>query len=417
MKRLRLIAKQNFGWNAPRFDAILPKKFTANFATFFIFGRLLRPAAILISATLLLSGCQNPSVRVQSLNQLPEALFAGYSTQRWYFADVALKPPLTIVKKKKINSLADPFFFPLANKLIVSTYNGYLISLNRFKMNDVDRIKLARGISASPAFLRPLAFIAAEKGKYGLQAYDLLQRKVIWKKKALFSRSSPLLKERMVIHATLSGTIAAFNGITGKEIWKYRNAQSIASNLALHGDTLVACSPNGLLTALNVFDGSELWKTELEHHAYASPMILKGNVYVADYKGTIWAVNLNSGQIAANKPLDAPFYQPCASDGYTVFCMSSDGILRSFTPALNENWRRQLKGVPTCPVQVTRNYLLLLTAQKYFYVLNKHTGKIVQQLKMKRRPASLIVSQDQTVYLAQEYNAILKLQAKSQEAK
>ncbi len=371
--------------------------------------RLLIGLGWVLGATLLLTACAKPSLPSSAAETSPERLLAGYNAQRWYFADVPLELPLKILKKKKINVLANPFLFPINDRLIVTSYNGYLVSLERFKMSDVARSRLARGISTSPAFFRPLVFIAAEKGKFGLQAYDLLQRKTIWKKKGWFSRSSPLAKERMVIHAALNGTVAAFNIVTGERIWQYQSPQPITTNMAMRADTLVFCSPNGLLTALHALDGKPLWKMELAHHVYAAPLIVRNRIYVADYRGSVWQLELATGKIRARFDAQAPFYQPCTSDGQHVFCMGSNGILRCLSLNLQEKWQRTLPGVPTAPVVVTQNHLIITTGQKRLFVVQKDSGQVAQTMKLKRRPASAVVADDGLVYMASEYDALFQL--------
>ncbi len=362
-----------------------------------------------LGAALLLVACAKPSLPSYSAETSPERLLAGYNAQRWYFADVPLDLPLKILKKKKIGVLADPFLLPINDRLIVTSYNGYLVSLERFKMSDVARSRLARGISTSPTFFRPLVFIAAEKGKFGLQAYDLLQRKTIWRKKGWFSRSSPLAKERMVIHAALNGTVAAFNMVTGERIWQYQSPQPITTNMAMRADTLVFCSPNGLLTALHALDGKPLWKMELAHHVYAAPLIVRNRIYVADYRGSVWQLELATGKIRARFDGQAPFYQPCTSDGQHVFCMGSNGILRCLSLNLQEKWQRTLPGVPTAPVVVTQNHLIVTTGQKRLFVVQKDSGQVAQTMKLKRRPASAVVADDGLVYMASEYDALFQL--------
>ncbi len=127
-------------------------------------------------------GCQNPNVRINSLSELPEVLQAGFNSERWYFTNAEISFPINIVKKKGISGLANPFLLPVKEKLILTTYNGYLVSMNKDNLGDVANKRIARGISAPAAFSRPLLFIPAEKGKYGLQAYDLVGRQFLWKK-------------------------------------------------------------------------------------------------------------------------------------------------------------------------------------------------------------------------------------------
>jgi len=361
----------------------------------------------------LFAGCQNPSVTVSTLSELPESLMEGYNGERWYFNNTHLTPPFVKQKEKNINGLASGFFYPIDGKLILTTFNGYLVSLNRFKLNDVDRLHLARGISVPPAFYRPLIFVASEKGKYGLQAYDLMHRKIIWKKKQLYSRSSPLVENKVVFHATLKGKILAFNGITGKQLWQYNGGLPVTNNLALHGDTLIACTPDGLVICLNAIDGSLFWKQKLPHHVYAAPMILQSKVFIADLHGRLIALQLADGKkVCQAQTSGAPIYQPSSTDGRHLFVMNGKGQLFCFLPNLKKVWQKDLTGVPMQPVLVTADYLLVNTAQKYFYVLKKQTGEIIQQARLKHRANAVLAGDAQTLYMSIEYDHLAKWQSK-----
>ena len=359
------------------------------------------------------SSCQKPSVSVQTLEELPEHLTAGFNNQRWYFTDLELAPPFIPQKEKNINGLATDFFYAIRQKLILTTFNGYLVSLNRSGLNDVDRMRLARGISVPPAFYRPLVFVSIEKGRYGLQAYDLLHRKVVWKKKGLFSRSSPLVQDQAVFHATLNGKILAYNALSGKQLWTYDCGQPLTADLAAKGDTLVACTPDGLVLALNALDGSLLWRQKLDSHIYASPMILKGKVYLSCLDGCLRALKLTSGRLLFQSVSDgAPIYRACSSDGLSVFAMDSKGRLARFTPQLKRQWQVALTGVPMFTPLVTNRYVLAATMQKYFYVIDKNTGHIEQEEHLKHRVAGLLPTDAHTLFLMMEYHHLARWQSK-----
>lgn len=364
------------------------------------------------------TGCQNPSVTANDLSELPRTLTDGFNNQRWYFNNTVLRPPFEKQKSKNINGVSNGFFYPLRENLLVSTFNGYLLTINRIELNRVHRIRLARGITAPPAFYRPLVFIASEKGKYGLQAYDLLLHKILWKKKGLFSRSSPLIAEKTVFHATLKGKIIALNSLSGKQLWLFDSGMSINANLAMHGDTLVACTPDGLLMALDALRGNILWKQKIEHHFFAPPMILRGNVYLPDIRGVIWALRLSDGTIRRKAATgNAPIYKPCSTDGERIYLMDSKGYVYCFTPELKQIWAKELIGVPMQPVIVTHNLLLITTAQKYLYLLQKTSGKIVQKKHLKHRADVVLPGNAHTLYLSVEYDHLEKWQSTGAENK
>jgi len=104
-------------------------------------------------ALLLLVACQSPHLGVEALSELPEQLNEGWNTERWYFVNVEIDTPLTVVREKNINGLATPALFRIADRLILTTFNGFLISTDTL-LKDVDRKRFSRELSTAPAFLR-----------------------------------------------------------------------------------------------------------------------------------------------------------------------------------------------------------------------------------------------------------------------
>ncbi|MCD6374891.1 MAG: PQQ-binding-like beta-propeller repeat protein [Caldisericaceae bacterium] len=362
-------------------------------------------------ALLLLVACQSPHLGVEALSELPEQLNEGWNTERWYFVNVEIDTPFTVVREKNINGLATPALFRIADRLILTTFNGFLISTDTL-LKDVDRKRFSRELSTAPAFLRPLIFIASEKGAYGLQAYDLLHKKVSWRLKGHFSKSSPLIQKDLLIHASIRNEVLALNPLNGETLWHYQFPQKILQNLAMTDRFVVVCSGDGLLAVLNADDGQQNFMIELPEHVYTSPLILNQAIFIADLDGNVFKIDLPSGKIINKVSLATPFYQPFSTDGQSLFIMGSNGKLFAFTPELKLKGTVPLKGVPTFPIVVTHRHLLIATYQKKFYLVDKNHLKIVQELNLKRRAVSCVPDKNSTVFLAMEYDRLLLLKAK-----
>ena len=354
---------------------------------------------------LFLVQCQSPGLKVNSVSELPEQLQEGWNTQRWYFVNVKLDTPLARLKEKNINGLATSAIFRITDRLIFTTFNGFLVSADTL-LKDVDRKRFSRGISAAPCFLRPIVFVPCEKGAYGLQAYDLLQQNVIWRIKDKLSKSSPLIQSDLLVHASLKGEVVALNPVTGQQIWLYQFPQKISQNLAMTHDRVVVCSIDGLLGALDADSGQPEFLTELPHHVYTSPMILNQAIFIADLNGNVLKVDLQTGKIIQQKSFNTPFYQPFSTDGQTLFIMGSNGQLFALSSNFDVLQSRELKGVPSMPIIVTEQHLIIGTYQKKLYLIDKTNFNIVQQMTLKRRPVSCTPDQNSGIFLATEYDRL-----------
>ncbi len=357
--------------------------------------------------------CQNPGVRVVSITDLPETLHQGWNPQRWYFYNTNLDTPLVINREKNINGLATPAILPIANRLILTTFNGFLVSADFF-LKDIDRKRFSRGISASPAFARPLVYISSEVGNFGLIAYDLLQKKIIWKQRGAFSKSSPLVTNEWVIHATLQGQVMVLNRLNGKKIWTYMFPQKILQNLAMNDQTIFACSGDGMVGAIDLDTGQELFLEQLPEHVYISPVLTDSALYLADVKGNAFKLDVKTGKIIAQKSLQTPFYQPFSTDGHTFYIMGSNGVLFALDKNLKIKWQLELKGEPSMPIVVTARHLIVATYQKMLYLIERHKPSIAQQWALKRRVVSCTPVNSGLVFVALEYDRLARLSLKKE---
>ncbi|WP_457566518.1 outer membrane protein assembly factor BamB family protein [Caldithrix abyssi] len=373
----------------------------------------MRRIIVIVLLILFVIGCQNPGVKVSSLNELPQTLHEGWNTPRWYLHNSELDTPLTVVKEKNINGLATPAILNPGARFILTTYNGFLLSTD-LQLKDIGRKRFSRGLSAAPCFARPLAYIASEKGAYGLTAYDLIRQKVQWQLKGYFSKSSPLVFQEVLIHATIKGQVLALNRLTGQKIWAYSFPQKLLQNLAMTERTIVVCSGDGLLAAVNLDDGREKFMIELPQHVYTAPLILNGHVFIADLSGNILKIALESGKIIADKALKTPFYQPLSTDGQTLYIMGSNGRLFALSQDLQLKWSLALKGAPSMPIIVTARRLIVATHQKQFYLINRQTRNIDQQFTFKRRVVSCTPAPGGQLLIAMEYDRLARLSLKQE---
>ncbi len=215
----------------------------------------------------------------------------------------------------------------------------------------------------------------------------------------------------MVIHATLKGKIFALNKINGEVVWKYQNSKPIESDLALHDNILIACSRDGLTTALNVDDGGALWRQELPDHIYTSPLIANDCIFIPDMKGNVFKLDLNKGTVLEKNSFNSPFYQPLSTDGNQLFIMGSDGKLWGLDFNLRPLWSVSLKGAPATQILITKNHLLITTYQKKIYLIDKQNHEIVQEFTLKHRPAAAVVDENGIVFIAMEYDSVLRLES------
>jgi alcohol dehydrogenase (cytochrome c) len=101
----------------------------------------------------------------------------------------------------------------------------------------------------------------------------------------------------------IAGSISAFDPATGKEAWRWRNAQPMcASVLATGGDLVFAGSPSGEFRAYNDRTGDVLWEFQCGsgHHSSPSSYAVDGRQYIAAPVGWgAWTEGFLPGMLGA----------------------------------------------------------------------------------------------------------------------
>jgi alcohol dehydrogenase (cytochrome c) len=100
-----------------------------------------------------------------------------------------------------------------------------------------------------------------------------------------FKESIPYWGASVVVDAVdMYGSVSAFDPLTGKEVWRWRNEVPMcASVLATGGDLVFAGEPTGEFNALNARTGELLWQfqTGSGHHSSPTTYSVDGRQYIA----------------------------------------------------------------------------------------------------------------------------------------
>ncbi len=114
----------------------------------------------------------------------------------------------------------------------------------------------------------------------------------------------PVLSENRIFQLTDDGILSAVNKWDGKLLWSRRLGTLSASSPAVAGDTVYAVvltrapgSPEGRVAAVNVANGALRWSRTLPSRSESSPLLDRGRLYFGSENGTVYALEAHSGRI------------------------------------------------------------------------------------------------------------------------
>ncbi|WP_158367817.1 outer membrane protein assembly factor BamB [Candidatus Williamhamiltonella defendens] len=133
-----------------------------------------------------------------------------------------------------------------------------------------------------------------------------------------YSRLRPVGNDKSLFVADRNGWVKSLNLETGKVIWQTNLSQKtgfistkndsamLSGGLTVDGDLVYIGSEHAILFALNAYDGSVVWKTQVAGEVLSRPIISSYLILIHTGNGMIQAINKTNGSIYWTLNLDVP---------------------------------------------------------------------------------------------------------------
>lgn len=150
------------------------------------------------------------------------------------------------------------------------------------------------------------------------------------------------------------GGVAAFDAVTGDEVWRYDTGAAVRNAPTVVGETVVAASIDGVVHAIDLVNGESSWQYDVafgvarnESVLLQSPTVVDGVVYVG-VLGRLVALDATSGELRwETEPMPQDFWLASNASptvvGETLICAFGrgglDGVPAFDTATGVERWR------------------------------------------------------------------------------
>lgn len=112
--------------------------------------------------------------------------------------------------------------------------------------------------------------------------------------------TAPTLDLNIIYTGASDGHLYALNATDGALLWSYQIGAPVRSAPALNKGLLYISSGNahmGVIDALNAQNGSLLWSYQAANAAFSTPVVIKTNLYASSSDGHIVALNIKDGTL------------------------------------------------------------------------------------------------------------------------
>ena len=348
--------------------------------------------AVSVVMAIVLSSCQTIQFNRPSNTSEKDWLVDGYTQNRSRSVDAELTLPLSQAWEYNAAAGFGPGSPLVLDKVVlVATRKGeiHFIELETGRKRGYKNF--GDGIEGSPAIQDGQMFVASAWGKRILSSFNLKTGNYTWRKKGVPIESGIVVSNGLVVAADVFGTVRAYDTKSGAEVWSTTIGKraSVQSALLLTDPSSVfVADDSGVATLLSVENGSMKWQSQLEGPVYEGSAALGDLVVVPTTRGTVQVLSLASGNVkwsfkTASKTVR---FGSAAISEDLVVVGASDATVRAFDSESGLlKWETGFPDVVSAAPLVTETHVFVGTLGQELFALNRFTGEIEWETKMRGR--------------------------------
>jgi outer membrane protein assembly factor BamB len=263
-------------------------------------------------------------------------------------------------------------------------------NVNFWPWADNDSAKLSGGILQAYGKL----YIGSEHGE--VIALDRESGEIVWRKSVPGEAlSSPAAGDGLVYVNLGSGKLLALHPDTGEERWRHEQEvpaltlRGLSSPTSANGGVLFG-EESGKLTVLIAENGYTAWSAEVATAKGASeferlvdvdtkPVVVGAFAYAIAYNGNLAAVDVRNGSVVWKREYSS--YRDLSIEANVIYVVDSDGIIYALDKDSGiERWSQSgLRGWYLTAPAVAGNYLAVGDQEGNLHWLDKQTGDLVSR--------------------------------------
>jgi outer membrane protein assembly factor BamB len=176
--------------------------------------------------------------------------------------------------------------------------------------------------------------------------YDLNREKIWETGTNKPTRSSPAMKDDILVFGNDSGEIIALNSTTGDSVYARKIGGQFYSGITINENIIYAGNENGFLYAMKLENGEILWQYETGSRILMTPAVDDKNVVFGNLAGELFSLDKKTGKL---------------------------------------NWQAEFDGVLNTTPMLTNNLIILPDVLFSFHIVEKENGKILRTVPLNGR--------------------------------
>jgi len=272
-------------------------------------------------------------------------------------------------------------------KVFLGSTDKKVYAFNQTTGEKIWEFTAGREIWASPAVAYDKVFIGSLDGR--VYALDQSTGAKIWEHNigAEIGSSLTVIDGRVYVGA-INGRVYALDESTGAKIWEFTTGGTIIfSSPTVTGATLLICSRDGYLYALNKYDGIERWRVRVSSIVEffpSSPAVSGDRVFIGSptYNKT-YALDIYTGSVVWEYVAGGGIWASPSIAYNKVFIGSADGKVYALDQSTGAKiWEYNIGREVVSPSAVADGMVIVPSNDGKLYALNQSSGSKVWDITM-----------------------------------
>ncbi len=206
--------------------------------------------------------------------------------------------------------------------------------------------------------------------------------------------------------------VVAWDRRAKKERWRHAGTYCLPT--AVRGDTAYVAGEGGVLRALELSSGQELWRQHLAVRVRVAPVVSDEQILLGDSKGVFYALSRFDGEELWRRDLGSGVRTAALIAGDWLWVGTAAGRIVALEKASGEvRWQVELAALPTESLALTAEVLAVGTADRHLYGLDLQSGEQIWSFETQGVIRSSPVAADAVFYCASSDGHLYALEAGS----
>ena len=371
--------------------------------------------------TLMAAGCSGMKLERPLQIRENDWPVSGRTAARDGSASTTVVPPLTLDWEQDISAgvgRSSPVV--IDSVIFIGTMRGELHAINARTGKRLGWVSLGDAIEGAPTVDGSLAVVGVTNSRESLVALDLVTGKIQWKQSYGDIEMTPLISGNRVYFGTPSGLFFCAEKATGNQLWKFE----IPSNTQLKGfrsspaavdSTVVLGGEDGMIYAFNGRTGKDLWKVQTNAPVDATPAITNGTVFVGNIRGRFHAIDLPTGKIRWIAETGSPIHGSAVlHHGLSIIGVTAGSLLAFRQDSGSVVWKSECGGPINSGAVAAGNYIFVGTLRRELLALRESDGSVVWRKDVGGRIKTSPAAAYGRIFVATDDRSILSFRGSTQ---